>query len=85
MQGEVGRGYGLGAPMGSTAIGKMSRAIAVRVAAVEPAGLWGPLIAGLLIAGLLIAGSMNRIQFRSHAKKADCHRDERNHARRRCP
>jgi hypothetical protein len=85
MQGEIGRGYGLGASMGSTAIGKIPRAIAIRFAAVEPAGWWGPLIAGLLIAGLLIAGPVNRIQFRSHAKKADCHRDERNHARRRCP
>jgi hypothetical protein len=60
---------------GSTAVGKVSRAIAIRFAAVELPGLLGH----------LIAGSMSASQFGPHTEKADRHRDERHHARRRYP
>jgi hypothetical protein len=35
--------------------------------------------------GASIAGSLTPSQFGSHAEKADGHRDERHHTRRRCP
>jgi hypothetical protein len=59
--------------MDSTTIGKMSRAIAIRVASIELADLRRS----------LIARSMNLCQFGPHAEKTDCRRDERNYARHR--
>src|ERR1019366_1820609 len=63
----------LGTTMDSTTIGKMSRAIAIRVASIELADLRRPLIARWI----------NLCKFGPHAEKTDCRRDERNYARHR--